>query len=355
MSAWNHILNFNFKLLTEQASFQSLETPTDRSDNDSETSCGDNEDRINQDIGEDDDSNGHHTKKMKLTETIEYTLTVNENNFWAETIDNKVISNDDNDDSLVRTGESSSSSNNQKEDNIEIMDNFNNNPTSSSSSQVKLNSYSLNSSNTENENENDEEENSLLGGKKSKKRRGKLLSNPNNLSRNIPMGPIDEEGSFNFDKRCLLKYFELHGDMRVRHTFEIPWNSNWCEEMWGYKLGNQTRRIREFRIHLDKKDELINLGFSYKKLLAREGYGWERIKSSLLQYKSLYGNLLVHRDFVVPSNNSDWPEKTWGIRLGSRVHHLRNRGDHADKRNELLDMGFVFRVSKLSKFAIKPI
>ena len=139
--------------------------------------------------------------------------------------------------------------------------------------------------------------------------------------------------------------------MRVGVSFEFPWCNTWPEEMWGYKLGKQTKLIRDMLLYPDKKDELENEGFCYKKHLSREGYGWDRIKSSLIRFQEINGNLLVHRDFIVPNNN-EWPPNTWGIRLGSRVHHLRNRGDHADKRDELVQMGFVFRVSKLSKFAI---
>ena len=310
----------------------------------------DDEDEKSRRIGIDGTLNSNPRKKFKLIDTIEYTMTLNENKFWADTIDNKekkngYLSTDTN-------AENNSSSSYQNKDESQTLDSFGSVLLSSSSSFPEVTTY-LESSKGDCKDEEDIDSNDKT--KMKKRRKSRPFPNPNNLLRNVPMGPLNEESFFCFDKRCLLRYLELHGDMRIRHSFEIPWNSDWSEEMWGHKLGNQTRLIRESLIYADKKDELIDIGFSYKKILAREGYGWDRIKSSLLQYKALFGDLLVHRDFVVPSNHPDWPQSTWGIRLGSRVHHLRNRGDHADKRNELLEMGFLFRVSKLSKFAIQPI
>ena len=310
----------------------------------------DDEDKKRRRVEIDDALKSNPTKKLKLTDTIEYTLTLNENKFWAETIENQEKKN-----GYLNTdtnAEKNSSSSYQKKDEIQTEDILEDALLSSSSSSSEAVTV-LDSSKKGCIGEEGIDRDDKI--KMKKRRKNRPVPNPNNLSRNVPMGPLDEESLFCFDKRCLLRYLELHGDMRVRHSFEIPWVNNWSEEMWGYKLGNQTRLIRESHIHTDKRDELIDIGFSYKKLLAREGYGWDRIKSSLLQYKALFGDLLVHRDFVVPNNHPDWPQNTWGIRLGSRVHHLRNRGDHADKRNELLEMGFMFRVSKLSKFAIQPI
>ena len=301
------------------------------------------------------------TNERTFVGTIERTFTNNENNFWAETIDNKEFKSDNENDLNNYNG--LNLLNDATIINFDVIKNIDINNDMNHKNMNESSSENSNDNDNINDNENDnlldsELENAELAYAQSKiitKKKRKNITiflNPNNLVRNIPMGPVGKEDSFAFDLRCLLKYLEIFGNMRIRHSFEIPWNEFWPQEMWSYKLGNQTRKIRESRIYVDKKEELIKIGFSFKKLLAREGYGWDRIKLSLLQYKNIHGNLLVHRDFIVPINDPLWPPTTWGIRLGSRVHHLRNRGDHADKRDELIEMGFKFRVSKLSKFAI---
>jgi hypothetical protein len=44
-------------------------------------------------------------------------------------------------------------------------------------------------------------------------------------------------------------------------------------------------------------------------------YGYEKVKAAFLQYKALFGDLLVPDIFVVPVTE-DWPEELWGIKLG---------------------------------------
>ena len=64
-------------------------------------------------------------------------------------------------------------------------------------------------------------------------------------------------------------------------------------------------------------------------------------KRMLLRYKELYGNMLVPQSFVVPWTD-EWPEEMWRVKLGRAVNNIRNGGDHKDKREELIAIGFVF-------------
>ena len=68
----------------------------------------------------------------------------------------------------------------------------------------------------------------------------------------------------------------------------------------------------------------------------------------MLKYKELHGNMEVpYYAFVVFSSN-DWPEKTWGMQLGSTVSIIRSKGvfvrDDADWRKWFEEQGFVFDV-----------
>jgi hypothetical protein len=64
-------------------------------------------------------------------------------------------------------------------------------------------------------------------------------------------------------------------------------------------------------------------------------------------YLQEHGDLAVTRSFVVPSC-SPWPEKLWGMALGTTVHHIRTKGHFVDgkpeRRQWLEDRGFLFKV-----------
>ena len=56
---------------------------------DSDDTGEDDGDKKSRRIEIDGTLNSNPTKKFKLIDTIEYTMTINENKFWADTIDNK--------------------------------------------------------------------------------------------------------------------------------------------------------------------------------------------------------------------------------------------------------------------------
>ena len=73
----------------------------------------------------------------------------------------------------------------------------------------------------------------------------------------------------------------------------------------------------------DKKNEMIALGFMFDNQRAK--YGFDLVKCALLKYKEIHGNFLVKQKFLVPSGSGvggkgmEWPEKTWGIKLGKNI------------------------------------
>ena len=46
-----------------------------------------------------------------------------------------------------------------------------------------------------------------------------------------------EESNYDFCKRMLLRYKELHGNLIIRDTFRIPWSLDWPDDMWDVPLG----------------------------------------------------------------------------------------------------------------------
>jgi hypothetical protein len=73
---------------------------------------------------------------------------------------------------------------------------------------------------------------------------------------------------------------------------------------------------------------------------------YQKVYDALVAYKELYGDLLVPQPFTVPDNSDDWPEDTWGLRLGARVNAIRSQGTFVKtdplRKDELDDLGFVW-------------
>ena len=159
-----------------------------------------------------------------------------------------------------------------------------------------------------------------------------------------------EEMGFSFDsqlirhgwekvKRALLRYKSLHEDLLVPNDFVIPNGHDWAEDLWGMKLGYTVSSIRNKFHYATYRAELEEMGFNFDSQLT--GHGWEKVSRALLTYKSLHEDLLVPRDFVIP-NDPDWADDLWGMKLGSTVSYIRNKGSYSEYRAELEEMGFSF-------------
>ena len=111
------------------------------------------------------------------------------------------------------------------------------------------------------------------------------------------------------------------------------------------QLGSRVSTIRDQGIyvkgHPERRAELDALGFVWDDLKRR----WEEARAALLAYQQLQGDLEVPIAFVVPSE-APWPEETWGLRLGNRVHDIRGSETyvkgHPERRAELDALGFVW-------------
>ena len=143
-----------------------------------------------------------------------------------------------------------------------------------------------------------------------------------------------EEMGFDFDpqstgrhgwenvKRALLAYKSLRGDLLVRQSFVIPENADWPEDLWGMNLGLTVYSIRNNGAYSTYRAELEEMGFDFDS--QSTGHGWENVKRALLAYKSLRGDLLVCKSFVIPED-ADGPEDLWGMNLGLTVHRTSPR------------------------------
>ncbi|OQS05716.1 hypothetical protein THRCLA_02180 [Thraustotheca clavata] len=101
------------------------------------------------------------------------------------------------------------------------------------------------------------------------------------------------------------------------------------------------RKYGNNAIPFDVVQALNNYKFVWK---PRE-YLWMRNLMALQTYVKLYGDLLVVRDFKVPSNDPAWPPDTWNINLGLVVLRLRHDGPEKcppERKSQLDALGFVW-------------
>mmetsp|Transcript_15027 Transcript_15027/g.32751 ORF Transcript_15027/g.32751 Transcript_15027/m.32751 type:complete len:1119 (-) Transcript_15027:240-3596(-) len=73
---------------------------------------------------------------------------------------------------------------------------------------------------------------------------------------------------------------------------------------------------------------------------------FQKVYQALQAYRNIYGDLLVPQPFVVPPDDSAWPQDTWGLRLGARVNAIRSQGTfvnkHPQRKKMLDDLGFAW-------------
>ena len=140
----------------------------------------------------------------------------------------------------------------------------------------------------------------------------------------------------------MLKYKELHGNITIKQKFTVPWNDSWPEEMWDMRLGKLLTTIRQMKIHLSKKEELIAIGVCYDNQNSERYYGWDNISLALTTYKTLNGHILIPQRFIIPVGSTAWPENLSGMHLGSIVSMIKNRNTHSTHRGEILAMGIKY-------------
>jgi hypothetical protein len=139
---------------------------------------------------------------------------------------------------------------------------------------------------------------------------------------------------------ALMSYKSIHSNLFVPRHFKVPHNEAWPKESWNLNLGNLVTNIRSLKCYVDKKEDLLSIGFCYNVSEAR----YMVVKKALLHYKSMNENILVPNKFTIP-RNSNWPIELWGIKLGEITSKIRS-GMYSDKENELLSIGFQYFVRK---------
>jgi hypothetical protein len=113
------------------------------------------------------------------------------------------------------------------------------------------------------------------------------------------------------------------------------------------KLGFTVNSIRSAEHYVrndpERRQWLDSIGFEWDPYERQ----WKSMQEAFETYLQEHGDLAVTRSFVVPSC-SPWPEKLWGMALGTTVNSIRTHGHFVDgkpeRRQWLEDRGFLFKV-----------
>ncbi|KAG7346951.1 helicase domain protein [Nitzschia inconspicua] len=139
------------------------------------------------------------------------------------------------------------------------------------------------------------------------------------------------------------------GPLTVPVEFTVPDAEPWPETTRGLPLGRSIEQLRSEKYldqYPDAKEKLEQIGFETDKEMSANDKRFQAVYVALERYKEIYGDVLVPQPFVVPSDSPDWPEESWGLRLGARVNAIRSQGTfikNNEERRELLDaIGFVW-------------
>jgi len=144
-----------------------------------------------------------------------------------------------------------------------------------------------------------------------------------------------------------------NGPIIIPNNFMVPDCDPWPQNVRGLPLGKKVASMRSksfLTANPGSKEKLTAIGFPLDGKVAANDARFQLVFGALQRYKEIYGDLLVPQPFVVPDNSKEWPEATWGLRLGARVNAVRSQGtfvnSHPDRREMLDTIGFVWIPSK---------
>jgi len=167
----------------------------------------------------------------------------------------------------------------------------------------------------------------------------------------------DKKIDVSFDQiyDALLTYrqeVQPEGSLIVPPNFIVPSYDPWPEATQGMPLGKKIPSVRTkayLKANPGAIEKLEKIGFEFDGKVAANDARFTIVFNALMAYKEIHGDLLVPQPFVVPEGTSDWPEETWGLRLGARVNAIRSQGtfvkNNATRKKQLDDIGFEWELS----------
>lgn len=156
--------------------------------------------------------------------------------------------------------------------------------------------------------------------------------------------------SINF--RALQIYKEIFGDLRILPGYVLQTSSFKRVPAYFdcYKLGKHVSALREWY----KTDKSVFEPEDLKRI-DEMGFVWQlqdpKADLALLAFKvysRLNRNCEVPLEYVVPKSD-DWPQITWGLRLGEILHGIRSEGSYKSIHEGLRELGVNFNRKSSNK------
>ena len=188
----------------------------------------------------------------------------------------------------------------------------------------------------------------------------------------VRAGNKQEMASLDQIYTALSIYSEMNGgSVNVPTSFVVPTNDPWPDSVRALPLGRQmsaalpkalaTEENAEWRSKFQQigyppipvavpdptpAPSKLPMEVSDGGAVTANDLRFQKVYTALKTFKELNGDLLVPQPFVVPQGSTDWPEETWGLRLGARVNAIRSQGTFINKNPErrtlLDDLGFAW-------------
>lgn len=157
---------------------------------------------------------------------------------------------------------------------------------------------------------------------------------------------------------ALLKFKAIHGHVSVPDNYVIPKEIPWTNLEWGMKLGLKVSTIRttrkHFKIHQDKINDLIGIGFEFNssqaifdKINMWSDDTFCRLVAGLQIYRDNFPDQDMHSNFVVPETIV-WPKELHNMKLGAMVHFFRQTTQNRSKVLDI-DVDQLYRAVKIYK------
>ncbi|GMI18893.1 hypothetical protein TeGR_g6606, partial [Tetraparma gracilis] len=161
--------------------------------------------------------------------------------------------------------------------------------------------------------------------------------------------------------QALRTYRELYNDSDVPASFVVPDAEPWPVPTRWLPLGQKVTDMRAksfLATYPEFEDELISLGFELDPKAAANAQRFSKVYDALAAFKRKFGHLDVSQTYVVSAQDKNFPESTWGLRLGARVNAIRTQGTFVKtsqaRRDILDDLGFSWDVKGKKGDEVNP-
>ena len=157
-----------------------------------------------------------------------------------------------------------------------------------------------------------------------------------------------------FDSQEVLKCFQIfkkkYNTTIISSDFRVPEEAPWPKTQWGTSLSGVIRIMKQKRSeHKTVRDEIAALGYDIS-VQTPELPSFEKLYAALSAYKACHANLLMPVKFVIPHNDSRYPEESWGLPLGKLVEDIRDDKIFKESKQALQDLGLIYEKKKRPAF-----